>query len=244
MKIGVSVPPVTGSPVDVAVMARRAEDLGFESIWVPEHPIMPLKSISLYSPTGGTDIPDSYSNMVDPFVALAQASAVASTLRLATGVCLVPERNPLLLAKVISTLDYFSGGRFVFGIGAGWHREESEIMGGDFDHRWTQTREAVLAMKEIWTKDEAEFHGRYYDFPRCDPTPSRPRNPTLRSCWAGPPATCCSGWLPGETAGFPRGWPPRRSRPAGPSWTSWLWWSAATPGPSRLRSMPCVPTRR
>ena len=222
MKIGVSVPPVTGSPVDVAVMARRAEDLGFESIWVPEHPIMPLKSISLYSPTGGTDIPDSYSNMVDPFVALAQASAVASTLRLATGVCLVPERNPLLLAKVISTLDYFSGGRFVFGIGAGWHREESEIMGGDFDHRWTQTREAVLAMKEIWTKDEAEFHGRYYDFPWCGPIPSRPRSPIRLCCWGGVRRTCSAGWWPGETAGCPPVWLRRRLGRPVPSWMRWL----------------------
>ncbi|CAI8010305.1 FMNH(2)-dependent dimethylsulfone monooxygenase [Geodia barretti] len=76
-------------------------------------------------------------------------------------------------AKQIATLDHFSGGRFLFGIGAGWLKEETEIMGGNFEHRWGQTREAILAMKELWTKDEAEFHGRYYDFPVviCSPKP-------------------------------------------------------------------------
>ena len=77
----------------------------------------------------------------------------------------MPERNPLLLAKEIASLDRYSGGRFIFGIGTGWLREETEIMGGDFDHRWTQTREALEVMKELWTKDEAEYHGHYYDFP-------------------------------------------------------------------------------
>jgi probable F420-dependent oxidoreductase len=102
---------------------------------------------------------------VDPFIALARASAVTTKITLGTGVCLIPEHNPLLLAKQVATLDNFSGGRFIFGVGAGWLREETQIMGGDYDHRWGQTREAILAMKELWTKDEAEFHGKYYDFP-------------------------------------------------------------------------------
>jgi len=78
---------------------------------------------------------------------------------------LVPERNPLILAKEIAVLDLHSHGRFIFGVGAGWNREETTMMGGDFEHRWTPTREAVEALKELWTKDEAEYHGRYYDFP-------------------------------------------------------------------------------
>ena len=86
-------------------------------------------------------------------------------ITLGTGVCLIPEHNPLLLAKQVATLDNFSRGRFIFGVGAGWLREETQIMGGDYDHRWGQTREAILAMKELWAKDEAEFHGKYYDFP-------------------------------------------------------------------------------
>jgi probable F420-dependent oxidoreductase len=90
---------------------------------------------------------------------------------------LVPERHPLLLAKEVSTLDHFSGGRFLFGIGAGWLREETEIIGGDFDRRWTQTRESILAMKELWTKPEAEFHGTYYNFPRVRSYPKPAQKP-------------------------------------------------------------------
>src|SRR5262245_43725701 len=86
---------------------------------------------------------------LDPFVTLARASAVTTKLKLGTGITLVPERNPLLLAKEIATLDYLSGGRFLFGIGAGWHKEETEIMGGNFAHRWTKTREAIDAMKAL-----------------------------------------------------------------------------------------------
>jgi probable F420-dependent oxidoreductase len=115
-------------------------------------------------------------------VALARASGTTSRIKLATGIVLVPERHPLLLAKEVSTLDLFSGGRFLFGIGAGWLREETQLMGGDFDHRWSQTRESILAMKELWTKPEAEFHGKYYDFPpvRSNPKPvQKPHPPVL-----------------------------------------------------------------
>ena len=113
----------------------------------------------------------------------ARVSGTTTRLKLGTGITLVPERNPLLLAKEISTLDLFSGGRFLFGIGTGWHREETTIMGGDFDHRWTQTREAILVMKELWTKTEAEYHGKYYDFPpgplvsEARPEAASPRHP-------------------------------------------------------------------
>ncbi|MCH8802018.1 MAG: TIGR03619 family F420-dependent LLM class oxidoreductase, partial [Chloroflexi bacterium] len=101
----------------------------------------------------------------DPYIALARASGATSKIMLGTGITLVPERNPILLAKEIASLDRFSGGRFLFGIGTGWLKEETEMMGGDFEHRWTQTREAIEVMKELWTKDEAEYHGRYFDFP-------------------------------------------------------------------------------
>jgi probable F420-dependent oxidoreductase len=126
-------------------------------------------------------IPDAYSHFVDPFVALARASGATTRIKLGTGIVLVPERHPLVLAKEVATLDHFSGGRFLFGIGAGWLREETEIMGGDFDHRWTQTRESVLAMKECWTKPEAEFHGKYYDFPlvRSYPKPAQKPHPPV-----------------------------------------------------------------
>ena len=116
----------------------------------------------------------------DPLIGLATASASTHRIRLGTAISPVPEHNPLLQAKQIATLDSLSSGRFVFGIGAGWLKEETEIMGGDLEHRWSQTREAVSAMKELWTKDEAEFHGRFYDFPpvRCSPKPIPETSPS------------------------------------------------------------------
>jgi probable F420-dependent oxidoreductase len=180
MNVGVSV-PLPAYLVDVGAMARKAEELGFESFWCAEHPFIPVHSKSRFPGSADGVIPESYSHFVDPFVALARASGTTSRIKLGTGIVLVPERHPLLLAKEVSTLDHFSGGRFLFGIGAGWLREETEIMGGDFDHRWTQTRESVLAMKELWTRPEAEFHGKYYDFPpvRSYPKPAQKPHPPV-----------------------------------------------------------------
>src|SRR2546428_9040562 len=180
MNVGISV-PLPAYQVDVASMARAAEALGFESLGCAEHPIMPVHSKGRFPGWADGVIPESYSAFLDPFVALARASGVPRTLKLGTGITLVPERNPLLLAKEISTLDLFSGGRFLFGIGTGWHREETTIMGGDFDHRWSQAREAVLVMKELWTKHEAEFHGKYYNFPpvRSFPKPAQKPHPPI-----------------------------------------------------------------
>ena len=175
MNIGISTFP-TDYSVDIAILAKRAEEIGFESLWVPEHPILPVNASSPWPGSADGVIPKVYADIVDPFVALGRASAVTSTMKLGTGICLVPERNPLLLAKEVATLDMYSGGRFLFGIGAGWHKEETEIMGGDFAHRWTQTKESVLAMKSLWTEVESEYHGNYYDFP---PVYSFPR-PTQR----------------------------------------------------------------
>jgi probable F420-dependent oxidoreductase len=181
MKIGVFL-VATEHAADPAVVAKRAEELGFASFWVPEHPILPVHCSSRYPGSPDGSIPAAAGIIADPFVALARASAVTSTIHLGTGVCLVPERNPLVLAKEIATLDHYAGGRFLFGIGAGWLKEETEIMGGDFAHRWTQTRDAILAMKELWTKSESEYHGRYYDFPavRSFPKPAaKPHPPVL-----------------------------------------------------------------
>ena len=181
MNIGISV-PLPAYHVDVGFMAKRAEELGFESFWCAEHPFIPVHSTSRFPGSEDGVIPESYSHFVDPFVALARASGATKTIKLGTGIVLVPERHPLLLAKEISTLDLFSGGRFLFGIGAGWLREETQIMGGDFDHRWTQTRESILAMKELWTKPAAEFHGKYYDFPLVKSFPKplqKPHPPVL-----------------------------------------------------------------
>ena len=180
MNVGISI-PLPAYHVDPAFIARTAEALGFESLWCAEHPIMPVRSKSRFPGSADGVIPESYSHFIDPFVALGRASGVTTTLKLGTGITLVPERNPLLLAKEISTLDLFSGGRFLFGIGTGWHREETTIMGGDFDHRWTQTREAILVMRELWTKAEAEYHGKYYDFPpvKSYPKPAQKPHPPV-----------------------------------------------------------------
>ena len=180
MDIGLNMTISTHS-IDVAEIAARAEALGFESIWLPEHPVMPLQTASRYPGSPDGSIPDYMSDMADPYIGLARASAVTQRLRLGTGITLLPERNPLVLAGAIATLDRFSGGRFLLGIGTGWLREETEIMGGDFDHRWTQAREAVAVLRALWTEDAAEYHGQYYDFPpvQCNPKPAQPGGPPV-----------------------------------------------------------------
>ena len=189
--------------VDVAVLAQKAESLGFESFWLPEHTIVPVRSTSRYGGTPDGSIPPSMSDSGDPLIGLASASAATQSIKLGTAISLVPEHNPLVQAKQIATLDRLSNGRFIFGIGAGWLKEETEIMGGDFEHRWGQTREAILAMKELWTKDEAEFHGKYYDFPpvRCNPKPvQRPHPPVFLGGFAPNVfkrvAAWGDGWMP------------------------------------------------
>ena len=207
MKIGVLMFP-TRQPIDVAVVARQAEALGFDSLWLGEHPVMPVHSTSPFPGSPDGRIPDAYSWFVDPFVALARASGVTTTLKLGTGITLVPERHPLLLAKEIATLDYFSGGRFLFGVGAGWHKEETEIMGGNFAHRWTQTREAIEAMKALWANEAAEYHGRYYDFPlvRSFPRPVQQPHPPI---FLGGSAQQVFK----RTVEYGNGWMPTRSTP-------------------------------
>ena len=180
MEVGISTFP-TDYSVDIAILAKRAEEIGYDSLWLAEHPILPVNSKTPWPGSSDGKIPKKYADTADPFVALGRASAVTETLLLGTGICLVPERNPLILAKEIATLDMYSQGRFLFGIGAGWLREETEIMGGDFPHRWTQTREAVMAMKELWTTVESEYHGTYYDFPAVYsfPMPSQRPHPPI-----------------------------------------------------------------
>jgi probable F420-dependent oxidoreductase len=202
MNVGISL-PLPAYHVDPAFIARTAEALGFESLWCAEHPFVPVYTTTRFPGSPDGIIPESYAHFVDPFVALARASAVTRRIQLGTGVVLVPERHPLLLAKEVATLDLFSGGRFLFGVGAGWLREETQIMGGDFEHRWTQVRESVLAMKELWTKPEAEFHGRYYDFPpvKSNPKPAqKPHPPILLGGESGHTlqrvVDLCDGWFP------------------------------------------------
>lgn len=182
MKIGM-LAVLNEHSVDPATFARHAEALGFESIWLPDHPVMPVHTSTPLpeTPPGKGEIPDHYSHMCDPFVAMAMAAAATTRLMVGTGVCLVPERNPILTANEVATLDAFSNGRVLFGIGAGWLKEESELLGADYPHRWTQTREYIAAMRELWTKDEASFDGHYVKFPpvRLYPKPARPGGPPV-----------------------------------------------------------------
>ncbi len=180
MKVGVfSILP--DAAADPAVVAAHAEGLGFASYWVPDHVVLPVSYSTPYpgNPGGGPD-PDYLWQMPDPLIALMRAATATTTLEIGTAVLLVPERHPLHLAKEIASLDAFSGGRFHFGIGAGWNKEECELFGGDFPHRWSQVREAIAAMKSCWVDQESEFHGKYYDFAplRCYPKPlQRPHPP-------------------------------------------------------------------
>jgi len=161
MQFGVVIFP-TDYSIDVVELGRATEGHGFESLWVTEHTHIPTSRRTPFA--GGGELPREYSHTLDPFVGLAAVAAVTSTLRLGTGICLVIERDPITLAKEVATLDHLSGGRFLFGIGGGWNREEMENHGTDPAKRWKVLRERVLAMKEIWTRDEAEFHGEFVDF--------------------------------------------------------------------------------
>ena len=182
MKFGLSIPYFIGTPTDVPAIAKRAEELGFESVWISEHPVIPTVTTTPHPGRDDGSFDETLYHMLDPFVTLAMAAAVTKDIRLGTGICLVTERNPLVLAKEVATLDFLSGGRFILGIGAGIFEEEVQIMGGDFPHRWTQARECIEALKELWTKDDAEYHGKYYDFPQVKMFPKpiqKPHPPVL-----------------------------------------------------------------
>jgi probable F420-dependent oxidoreductase len=166
---GIAIFPTEYS-VQPAELARMSEERGYESLWFTEHTHIPVSRETPY-PAGG-ELPDFYSHIYDPFVALAFAAAATERIKIGTGVCLVIEHDPIVLAKVVASLDRLSGGRFLFGIGAGWNREEMANHGTDPSRRFRLMRERVEAMKAIWTQDEAEYHGELVDF---DPIWSRPK---------------------------------------------------------------------
>ena len=169
MKFGVAFFP-TDYAIDVIELAKICEDLGFESLFFPEHTHIPTSRITPWP--GGAELPLEYSHTLDPFVAAGAALAVTKNLKVGTGICLVIERDPITLAKEVASVDFLSGGRFLFGIGGGWNLEEMENHGTRPAVRWKVLRERILAMKEIWTKDAAEYHGQYVDF---DPIWSWPK---------------------------------------------------------------------
>ncbi|MEX2489006.1 MAG: LLM class F420-dependent oxidoreductase [Pseudomonadales bacterium] len=200
VNFGVSIFPTdkTMQPVE---LAQAVEERGFDSLFFPEHTHIPASRDTPF-PAGG-DLPEHYWRSHDPFVALGAAAAVTNRIKLGTGICLVIERDPIQLAKECASLDVISEGRFIFGIGAGWNREEMENHGANYKQRWKVVREKILAMKTIWTEDEPEFHGEFVDF---DPIWSWPKPVQA----GGPPiwmganskwtfdrvAEYCDGWMP------------------------------------------------
>ena len=181
MKVGIAMiyKRVDESTPDPGAFALECEKTGLESVWVGDHMMFPAVPKSAF-PVGGP-IPPHYAHFPEPFVVLAMAAATTRKLRIGTSVLLVPEHNPISTAKRIATLDRLSGGRFLFGIGAGWLREAAEVLGSDFPHRWTQTAEYVAAMRELWSKPSASFAGRYVKFEGlvCNPKPAQQPGPPV-----------------------------------------------------------------
>ena len=161
MKFGVAIFP-TEYAISMTELAPAAEELGFESLWVAEHSHIPTSRLSPW-PAGG-DLPKQYWHTMDPFVALTVAALASKTIKVATGICLLIERDPIMTAKETASLDFISGGRFIFGIGGGWNQEEMADHGTAFGTRWKLLRERLEAVKAVWTSDPSEYHGDMVDF--------------------------------------------------------------------------------
>lgn len=161
-------------------LGRLAEDHGFESVLLPDHTHIPAGRDTDYPQ--GRPLPPEYAEMLDPFVAGAAVAAATERLKIGIGVCLVTERCPIVTAKQVASIDQLSGGRFVFGVGAGWNREELVNHGVDPRTRWRLMRERIEAIKEIWTQEEASYHGEFVHFDRVCSWPKpvqQPRPPIL-----------------------------------------------------------------
>jgi len=179
MKLGVSANWTWMGP-PIAALARHLEDLGFESLWMGEHPIIPVAAAK--AERYGVPLPRNYRNMPEMFTSLAAAATATSKLILGTDVCVVPQHEPILLAKQIATLDRISGGRLLFGFGTGWIAEEAPVFGYPFDKRLGVMLDYIEAMKVLWTEEEATYQGKYVSFPpiHCNPKPlQRPWPPLL-----------------------------------------------------------------
>jgi probable F420-dependent oxidoreductase len=206
VRLGISTFP-TEDNIDVRTLGQALEERGFESLFVPEHTHIPVSRRSPFP--GGGELPKRYSHTHDPFVGLAFAAAATKKLLVGTGICLVPQHEPIVTAKAIATLDQLSGGRFVFGIGGGWNVDEMENHGARYDTRFKMMREYVLAMKALWTEEEASFHGEFVNFDPAWSWPKpkqRPHPPiilggesdhTLRRV-----IDYCDGWFPRPRGGF------------------------------------------
>ena len=200
MKFGVAIFP-TDYAISMSELAPASEALGFESLWVAEHSHIPVSRLSKWP--GGSDLPKHYWHTMDPFIALTVAATSSKTIRLATGICLLIQRDPIHTAKEAASVDLISNGRFIFGIGAGWNREEMADHGTDFSTRWKLLRERVEAVKAIWTEEEAEYHGDMVDFGpmRSWPKPVQKPHPPILLGGSGPKilervVRYADGWMP------------------------------------------------
>ena len=200
MDIGVYMFP-TDYAIRIDELAVEAEQRGFESLWVPEHTHIPTSRQTPF-PAGG-ELPEEYSHTIDPFVGLAAAATRTDRIKLATGICLLSERDTIITAKEVASLDTLCGGRFVFGIGGGWNREELENHGTTFETRFKRLEEQIEALKRIWTEAEAEYHGRYIDFDPIWSWPKPVQKPHPPILMGGGTNSArqrvvdfCDGWLP------------------------------------------------
>ncbi len=206
MQIGVFIFD-TDFSIDISILARGLEDRGFESLFVPEHTHIPASRQTPWP--GKADLPKEYWHTHDPFVSLSFAAAATQRLKVGTGISLLAQRDPFVTAKSVASLDLLSNGRFVFGLGGGWNVEEMNDHGTDYKERFAILRERVLAMKQLWTEEEAEFHGDHVNFDKswAYPKPVQKPHPpiilggetdyTLRRV-----VDYCDGWLPRGRHGF------------------------------------------
>ena len=205
MHIGVSA-FLTEHSGEPGTIAQTAENLGFESFWVAEHLVIPASYTTYYPRSPDGKVPDFYAHLADPFVALAAAAQATSTIKLGTGICLLPERDTITTAKAVATLDLYSNGRVILGAGAGWFPEEAEIMGVNFKRRWTHLRESVEALRELWSTDESSYAGEFVNFPavKLFPKPVQKPYPPILLGAHDPKyavkrvAQYADGWCPGN----------------------------------------------
>jgi probable F420-dependent oxidoreductase len=207
MKLGITM-FATDQSIDVVALARAAEARGFASLYIPEHTHIPT-SRRTPPPTGDAELPEEYKRTVDPLVALAAAASVTSTITLGTGIALIAQRDPIVTAKEVATLDRLSGGRFVLGIGFGWNVEEMADHGVDYRRRRAIVREKMLAMQALWSQERAAFAGEFVRFEESWSWPKpvqQPRPPVLIGGAPGPTlfahiAEYADGWIPIGGAG-------------------------------------------
>jgi probable F420-dependent oxidoreductase len=204
MKFGASM-FFTDYSISPAQMAKALEERGFDTLWAPEHSHIPLSRKTPF--VLGGDLPKRYYDVMDPFVTLSVAAAVTTTLRLGTGVCLIAQRDPIQLAKLVASIDQVSNGRFLFGVGNGWNQDEMENHGTVFATRHKLARERIEAMKEIWTKDKAEYHGEFVNFDPMStwPKPVQKPHPPILVGGAFPYSArravrYADGWMPQVTS--------------------------------------------